>query len=166
MAARAQSEALRHGSRDYLPQRRIVVGLSLIASATMGFVTLYQTGIILHLPEPPLPGLNADEIDAAPEAYALLRTPDAALGLASYAVMAVLASMGGRDRAATQPWLPLAMAAKVFLDALAASKLTIDQWTKHRSFCLWCLLGAAATFLSVPKVLPESRAALRNLQRP
>ncbi len=48
------------------------------------------------------------------------------------------------------------------LDALGAGKLTVDQWTKHRAFCLWCLLAAGATFASVPLVLPEARAALRH----
>lgn len=165
MTARIRSETLRQGSGDYLQQRRAVVSLSLIAGAAMGLITLYQMGIIRHLPEPPLPGLNADEVDAAPEAYALLKTPDAALGMASYALTTVLASMGDQDRAATQPWIPLVLAAKVGVDALAAGKLTVDQWTKHRAFCLWCLLGAAATFISVPKVVPESRAALRSLRR-
>lgn len=163
--ARERSEALRRGAGDYLQQRRDIVGLSLIASAAMGLITLYQMGIIRHLPEPPLRRLDADEIDAAPEAYALLRTPDAALGLASYAATTVLGAMGGRGRAETQPWLPLVLAAKVALDALVAGKLTVDQWTKHRAFCLWCLVAAAATFASIPQVLPEARDERRRLRR-
>ncbi len=125
---------------------------------------LYQLGVIDHLPEPPLPLLDADKVDASPEAYRYLSTPDGVLGLASYAATAVLASMGGPDRARTTPWLPLLAAAKTGADAAQAAKLTRDQWTEHRAFCSWCLLAAAATFATVPLVLPEARDALRRLR--
>jgi hypothetical protein len=46
-----------------------VVGLSLAALGSMGFIFLYQLGLIKHLPEPPLPGFNADKVDASSEAY-------------------------------------------------------------------------------------------------
>ncbi len=103
-------------------------------------------------------------MDASPEAYRYLSTPDGVLGLASYAATAVLASMGGPDRARTTPWLPLLAAAKTGADAAQAAKLTRDQWTEHRAFCSWCLLAAAATFATVPLVLPEARDALRRLR--
>lgn len=93
----------------------------------MGLITLYQMGIVCPLPEPPLPRLNADEVDAAPEAYTLLKTPDAALGLASYAMTTVLVAMADQDRAEREPWIPLALAAKVGDDTLAVGKLMIDQ---------------------------------------
>ena len=71
-----------------------------------------------------------------------------------------LAAMGGADRATQRPWIPLALAAKVLVDAAQSGKLTVDQWTKHRAFCFWCLLAAGATFATVPLALPEARAAL------
>jgi hypothetical protein len=76
-----------------------------------------------------------------------------------------LAAMGGQARAKTHPWIPLALAAKVALDALFAAKLTLDQATKHRAFCFWCLLAASATFAQLPLVLPEARAALEHLSK-
>ncbi len=157
------SRQLRTGTSEFLARRRRVVGLSLVSIGSMGLISLYQTGIIKHLPEPPIPGFNADKVDAAAEAYAYLSTPDGALGLASYAVTMVLAAMGGEDRATQRPWIPLALAAKVVLDAVGAGKLTVDQWTKHRAFCFWCLLAAGATFATVPLVVPEARTALRHL---
>jgi uncharacterized membrane protein len=129
----------------------------------MGIITLYQMGIIKHLPEPPLPYLNADKVDASAEAYAYFATPDGALGLLSYATTLVLAAMGGQERATEQPWIPLALMAKVAVDAAGAGKLTVDQWTKHRAFCSWCLLAAGATFATVPLVVPEARAAFRQI---
>lgn len=156
------SRELRHGTGDNLDRRRNLTKLGLVAAGSMGVILLYQMGIIDHLPEPPLPGLDADKVDAAPEAYAKLDMPDAALGLVSYATTLALATMGGKDRAQSHPWIPLALAAKVTVDAAQAGKLTIDQWTEHRAFCSWCLLAAGATFAALPLVLPEARAALRH----
>ncbi|MDP9481178.1 MAG: hypothetical protein M3R38_36855 [Actinomycetota bacterium] len=73
--------------------------------------------------------------------------------------------MGGPDRAKEKPLIPLALALKVVLDALQAGKLTVDQVAKHRALCVWCLIAAGATFAAVPFVIPEARAALRNLRR-
>lgn len=74
-------------------------------------------------------------VDASAEAYGILQTPDAVLGLGSHALTAVLTAAGGEDRARAQPWVPLALAAKVVVDAAAGDKLTVDQWTRHRAFC-------------------------------
>lgn len=159
--AQALSRELRTGDDPRLTRRRGIVALSLAAAGAMGVIALYQMGIIKHLPEPPLPHMDADKVDASAEAYATLGTPDAVLGLGSYALTMALASMGGADRARRHRWLPLALAAKVGLDVAQAGKLTVDQWTKHRAFCFWCLTAAAATFAMVPLAVPEARAVLR-----
>jgi len=158
------SRQLRSGASGTLTQRRRIVALSLAASASMGLITLYQMGIIDHLPEPGLGPLDADAVDASGEAYALFKTPDAALGLASYALTLALAAAGGADRAETQPLLPLALAAKVAFDALWAAVLTAEQGSKHRKFCSWCLVAAATTFAMVPAVVPETRRAWTALR--
>ena len=153
------SRQLRKGSGPFLARRRGIVGLSLISVNAMGLIALYQMGIIQHLPEPPIPGLDADKVDASAAAYAYFSTPDAVIGLGSYAVTMGLAAMGGEDRATQRPWIPLALAVKVIFDAAQAGKLTVDQWTKHRAFCFWCLLAAGATFATVPLAIPEARSA-------
>ncbi len=157
------SDQLRNGDNDDLRRRRTVVGLSLIAVGSMGLISLYQMGIIEHLPEPPLPRLDADKVDASPEAYSRFAMPDGILGLGSYAMTMGLAAMGGQDRARTQPWIPLALAAKVAFDTSQAVRLTVDQATKEKAFCSWCLLSALCTFATVPLVIPETRAAIRHL---
>ena len=131
----------------------------------MGFIALYQLGLIRHLPDPPLPMMNADRVDGSAEAYERFRIPDAILGFGSYAVTMALAAMGGTRRARETPWIPLALAAKIAFDASNAGKLSVDQWTKHRAFCLWCLLAAAATFATVPLVIPEAVEAARTLTK-
>ncbi len=158
------SRELRTGRGDHLRRRRWLVGLQLVGVAAMAPITLYQMGIIRHLPEPPLPLLDADRVDAADEAYAILATPDAVLGILNYGATMALAAAGGEGRATRQPWLPLALAAKVAIDAANAGRLTVEQWTKHRAFCSWCLLGAAASFASLPLVVAEAREAWRSLR--
>ena len=115
------SEQLRHDTGSFLEHRRGIVGLALGAAASMGVIALYQMGILKHLPEPPLPGLDADKVDASGEAYEKLATPDALLGLGSYAATAILAGMGEKDRATTRPWIPLALGDKVGVDAAQAA---------------------------------------------
>jgi hypothetical protein len=134
-----------------------------VAVGSMGLIVLYQMGTIEHLPEPQIPGLDADKVDASPEASTRLAMPDGIVGLGSYAVTMGLAAMGGRERARDPPWIPLALAAKVAFDAYQAGKLTVNQATKRKAFCFWCLLSTAATFATVPLVVPEVRIALRHL---
>lgn len=158
------SRELRFGSSQHLRRRRKIIALSAIASGSMGLITLYQTGMLHHLPEPPIPGLDADRVDASSEAYSRFRTPDAALGLASYAATIVLAAMGGENRAQSEPWSVLALAGKLAFDAANAIRLTIDQPLKLKAYCFWCLVAATATVASVPLVVPEAREALRALR--
>lgn len=159
MDAAELSRQLRRGSGEHLERRRKATVSTLVAAGCMGIIALYQMGVIPHLPEPPIPGFDADEVDASEEAYERFAMPDAVLGLGSYAATLALIAAGGEDRARTRPWLPLALAAKAGLDAAQAAKLTWDQWAKHRAFCSYCLVAAGATFSTLPRVWPEAREA-------
>ncbi len=163
MRAEELSQQLRLGSGEFLGQRRGIVGLALVAVGSMSLITLYQMGIIKHLPEPPLPMLDADKVDASAEAYSRFETPDGILGIGNYAMTMGLAAMGGRDRAQKQPWIPLLLAAKVAFDTSQAIRLFFDQKTKYHAFCSWCLLAAGTTIATIPLVIPEAYAAVRRL---
>ena len=162
-AAERVSDDLRRGAGSFLEQRRRVAGLTSLASAALGVVGLYQFGLLRRVPEPSLPFLGADAVDASGEAYQQLKTPDAALGLLSAGVTLVLAGMGDRDRARTQPWVPLALAAKTAADAGGGLYLLAEQITKHRMICSWCTVAALAQLATLPIALPEARAAVRRL---
>lgn len=159
------SRELRQDSGEFLDERRGIVVASLAAIGCMGLIALYQIGVIKHLPEPRLPGLDADKVDASDEAYSHLQIGDAFIGLGSYAATMGLAAMGPKNRAKTQPWIPLALAAKTTIDAAQAAKLTYDQYAKHRAACMWCLIAAAATFVSAALAVPEARVAAHELQK-
>ena len=157
------SQQLRLGTGHFLGQRRGTVALGLVAVGSMSLITLYQMGILKHLPELPLPMLDADRVDASAEAYSRLSTPDGMLGMGNYAVTMGLAAMGGADRAQKQPWIPLALAGKVAFDTSQGIRLFFDQKTKYHVFCSWCLLSAATTLATIPLIVPETYAALRQL---
>lgn len=136
-----------------------------IAALCMQLIGLFQMGLIKHLPEPPLPHLDADKVDSAAQAYSpfWLPMPDAFLGLVSYAVTAALAVVGPADRVQRYAWVPLLLGLKVLVDAVQAGRLTYDQWAKHQAFCFWCLVAAFATFVAIPLAAPEAYAAAKRL---
>lgn len=159
------SAELRKDTSDSMKRRRGIVGLYLMATASLAIVAAYQIGILKRVPEPDLPLLDADKVDSSAEAFQQLSTPDAFLGMTSYAVTMMLAAMGEPRRAQKYPFVPLALAAKMTFDVLGAGKLAIDQWTKHKAFCSWCMLASAATFAAAPLAIPEVRDSFRELRR-
>ena len=156
--ARKLSEDLRHGRGEFLAQRRWAALLSLTTISSMMLITLYQVGILKHLPEPPLPKLDTDKVNGSDQAYSMLALPDAVLGLGSYAATLGLVAMGGHERART-------LAGKALVAAVQAGKLTRDSWLKHRAFSIYSLVAAAATLATLPLVAPEAAAAFRSWKR-
>lgn len=153
---------LREGTDPLLRHRRAIAGLSIFSSALLGGIALFQMGILKKLPDPPLPRFDAGAVNGSRDAYSLLHTPDALLGMASYAVTACLAGMGAQNRSQTARWIPLALGAKAAVDATMAARLSVTQWTKFRKFSIWSLLVAGATFAALPLALPEARRAYKE----
>lgn len=67
-AAESVSDALRRREHPHLSARRRVAALQTISTWALSVVGLYQFGILRRVPEPPLPGLGADAVDASGEA--------------------------------------------------------------------------------------------------
>jgi hypothetical protein len=155
-------EDLRHGRDVFLNHRRAIAGLSIFSTAVLGGVSLFQVGVFRHLPDPPLTCFDSDAVNGSLEAYSRCKTPDALLGMASYAATACLAGMGRKNRWKSARWIPLAMAAKTLLDAAMAAKLTLDEIRQDRVFSFWSLLVTGATFSALPLALPEALRALRT----
>lgn len=163
--AESVSDALRREDSAHLTRRRRAAALALGACAALGTVGAYQVGILRSVPEPPLPGVDADAVDATASAYRVLGMPDAALGMASYAVTFGLVAAGPADRSSTRPWLPLLVAGKVLVDVLSGGYLFAEQLSGHRKLCSWCTAASLTSVLMVPAVLPEARDAARVLVR-
>ena len=157
------SQELRTGQSADLTRRRWIIGLSLLTVAAGQIVTLYQTGIIRHLPDPPLDLFDSDKVDASDYAYKRLATPDAAPMMVTGALTACLAAAGGLHRAADKPWLPVAMGIKVLIDAVTTLKLGQEEWQANKAFCAYCQASTVATLATVVLAAPEVVKAVKNL---
>ena len=157
------SRELRTADTPELSRRRAVVALSNVGALAGLVVSLYQTGVISHLPDLPGKLWNADKVDASDYAYKRARTPDALMMTVSYGLTAWLAGAGGKDRAETTPLLPIALAGKVLGDAYFALRLGREEWAENNALCWYCQSATLASLASVPLVLPGAVAGLRKL---
>ncbi|WP_266367074.1 vitamin K epoxide reductase family protein [Tellurirhabdus rosea] len=159
------SYELREGESEDLTRRRWMVGLSMLGAAAGQVVGLYQTGIIKHLPDPPISLFNSDKVDASDYGYKRLDTPDALMMLVNYGITAWLAGAGGINRAEEQPLLPIATAAKAVVDSATALKLGVEEWEENKALCFYCQVATVASLATVALALPEAVKAFRNLFR-
>ena len=157
------SRELREGQSPDLTNRRWIVGLSLLGAAAGQIVGLYQTGIIKHLPDPPIPIFDSDKVDASDYAYKRAQTPDALIMVVTYGITAALAGAGGMRRAETMPWLPLAMGAKALFDVGTAVKLAQEEWQDNKALCAYCQAATVASVASVALALPEMAKAVQTI---
>jgi hypothetical protein len=105
-AAEAVSDALRRGDSMHLRRRRRIAVLQTIATWALSVVGLYQFGVLRHIPEPSLPGLDADAVDASGEAYVTGLTPDSTWGIASAGLSLALRAWAVRIGGVTAPGSP------------------------------------------------------------
>lgn len=160
-------EALReyeqHGMDEEMRYRRALVGVSLTGIAAMGIVTLLQSGLIKHLPDPPAGNFQSDKVNSSHEAYRR-GTPDAPLAITAHAVNLVLATVGGPDRARRTPWLPLLAAAIAAPQAATAAQYLFHQMPKvDKAWCPYCIVDAMTMFATLGLTLRESAASVRSL---
>lgn len=154
---------LQKGSSDGMWQRRAVIGLSLVGAAAMTVVSLFQTGVIKHLPDPPIEGFNSDKVNSSETAY-ILGVPDGTLSLASLAANIPLAAYGGADRAEKQPIVPLVAAGKAIVEAAVAGWYFYQMPVKEKAWCGYCITGALANFGIAALTLPEAVKAFETLK--
>lgn len=155
---------LQDGESEDLNYRRGIIALSLVGIGAMTAVTLLQTGIVKHLPDPPLPDFDSDKVNSSDTAYAM-GVPDGALSLASLAANIPLASFGGIDRAEKMPLVPVAAAAKASVEAMVAGWYFYQMPAKEKKWCAYCIVGAAANVGIAALSLFEAKKAWKNLTR-
>lgn len=154
-------EDLQKGSGDDLNRRRAIIGLSFLGMAALGAVALLQTGIVKHLPDPPLEGFNSDKVNSSDSAYRF-GAPDGTLGVMSLAANLPLAAFGDEQRVETQPWVPIFACGKAAMDAAVAAWY-FYQMPAKKAWCGYCITGALAQWGIFALTLPEARAAWRSM---
>lgn len=153
---------LQESESENLSRRRKIIGLSLLGMAAMGAVSLFQTGIVKHLPDPPIDGFDSDKVNSSDTAYAL-GVPDGTLSLASLAANIPVAAFGGENRAEEMPLVPIAAAAKSTIEAAVALWYFYQMPTKEKAWCGYCIAGALCNVGIAALTLPEAKQALKAL---
>ena len=157
------SQELRKGDNPDLTRRRFIVGLSMIGATMAEAVSLYQVGIIPELPDPSIPGIDSSKVDASDYAYRNFDTPDGFMMLTNYSITALLAAAGGKERATQAPFLPIALAAKTFMDSALALWLAREEWKENEAFCAYCQAATVCSIASFALAIPEAMTAIRYL---
>ncbi|CAN5642090.1 hypothetical protein BH24ACI2_BH24ACI2_16170 [soil metagenome] len=149
---------LQNGKSENLGRRRAIIGLSLVGMAAMTAVSLLQTGIVKHLPDPPIDNFDSDKVNSSDTAYAL-GVPDGTLSLASLAANIPIAAFGGENRAQETPLVPLLAAGKAVVEAVIAGWYFYQMPAKEKAWCGYCITGALANFGIAALTLPEAQKA-------
>ena len=152
-------EELQQGETDSLRRRRAIIGCSLVGMAAMAAVSLLQTGVVKHLPDPPLESFDSDKVNSSDTAY-MLGVPDGTISLASLAVNIPLAAFGGARRAREQPLVPLMAAGKAAVEAAVAGWYFYQTPAKEKKWCGYCITGALMNFRHP---CPDSPGSARSL---
>ncbi|MCU0491525.1 MAG: vitamin K epoxide reductase family protein [Chloroflexaceae bacterium] len=158
------SHELRKGVSDDLTRRRWIVGLSMVGATMAQLVTLYQVGVIKHLPDPPIPIFDSSKVDASNYAYKRFNSPDGPLMLLTYGLTAWLASAGGQNRAQEMPLLALATSAKTIFDAVSTVKLAGEEWGENQALCAYCQVATVCSWASAILSLPEAWEAIQTMR--
>jgi uncharacterized membrane protein len=145
-----------------LRRRRVIIGLSLLGMGAMTMVSLFQTGVIKHLPDPPIDGFDSDKVNSSDTAYAL-GVPDGTLSLASLAANIPIAAFGGANRAEEQPVVPVLAAGKAIIEAVVAGWYFYQMPAVEKAWCGYCIVGAAANMGIAAFALPEAIEAFEIL---
>lgn len=155
---------LRHDESLELQLRRAAVAVSLVGIASMAAVTLYQTGVLRHLPDPPLDGFDADHVNHP--GAAAWGAPDGFAHLRSHAVNMALAAAGTRDRTAKRPWLPMLAAGYAAAQAITTIQDLSRMPRDHKAWCGYRIVDALANLVTFALTVPEAwRAASATIRR-
>lgn len=157
------SRELREGQSPELTNRRWIIGLSLLGTVAGQVVSMYQTGIIKRLPDPPVPIFDSTRVNASDYAYKRAQTPDALIMIVTYGITAWLAGAGGKDRARTNPWLPVAMGAKILADIGTNLQLAREEWAENKALCAYCQSATVLSIASAALAVPEVTKAIRRI---
>ena len=160
--ARQLRRALQRGSTTEMKLRRAVIGTSVVGMASMTPVTMLQTGIVHHLPDPPVKRFHSDAANSSLIAYRF-GAPDGAMAVASFALNIPIAAFGRADRAQTAPLVPLIAAGKAAVDA-ATSAWYFNEMRRGKKWCPYCIVGAVSSLAVLLLTLPEARAAWRRVR--
>lgn len=161
MDVAAIRDVLRYRQTEDLNRRRKVSLLSALGLVDFSLISLYQTGIIRHLPDLPFSVFDSDKVNASKSAYQM-GVPDGPVSLLAYALTMVLAAAGGSEDAERKPIFDVALGGVVLGNAVGAAYYLYDMVTRQKKVCLYCVTGAVINFVSAAVVAPTVFKSLRR----
>lgn len=146
-----------------LDARQLTLALSAVGIASMTAVSLLQTGVVKHLPDPPLPCFESDRVNLSEDAFPF-GIPDGLIGLASFVANLPLAALGPPDRARTMPWLPIVGTVKAAIDGAVSAYYFYKMPTSEKAWCPYCIVSAFMNWAILALALSEARTALATVR--
>ena len=143
-----------------LRRRRTIAALAAAGMADFALISLYQLGLVRHLPDPPGRLFASDQVNSSHKAFAM-GVPDGTTGALLYAGTLVLAAFGGTRETGRRPLWSLLLGGAVAAGVVGALDYLRDMIFKQERACPYCLMGAALNFAMVPCVVPEVLSALQ-----
>ena len=147
---------LREGHSQSLERRRKIALFSSIGLIDFAIISLYQIGLIRHLPGIPGKVFDSDKVNASKKAYQM-GLPDGTTGAALYAVTLMLASAGGVRKTGRRPLFTYLLGGAVFAGVGGALQYLYDMAKNQKKACPYCITGALMHFSMVPLVIAELR---------
>lgn len=153
-------DAIRHAWREQhtpsLDRRRRISILSAIGLVDFALISLYQLGVVRHLPDFPGKIFDSDKVNASRKAFGT-GIPDGTMGALLYAGTMVLAAAKGTRKTGRPRIASVALAGTVAAGAVGAAQYLVDMARKQERVCPYCVLGAVLNFAMVPPVIAELR---------
>jgi uncharacterized membrane protein len=150
------------------PNRWAMGALSLVGAASMAATSLLQLGVVGDLPDPRWRwfGLrfNSKCVNLSDEAH-VLGMRDGPIALLGFASTLAMTAAGGVDRPRRKPWIPIAVFAKAFGEAIGATVFFSKMPRKEKAWCIYCVTSAATSLGILALSIPEALSAARMLQR-
>lgn len=164
MSPQELRDRLQNDRSHEMSYRRTIVGVSLLGIASMALVSLFQTGVVKRLPDPPTrrPRFDTAKVNSSKEAYSY-GMPDGPLTLALHAANLALAAAGPPQRYEDRPWLPITATVLSGAQASIAAKYLFYQMPYvDRAWCPYCVVDALTHFATFTLTLPETVKAIEQ----
>jgi len=146
---------LRKDKSKSLKRRRKLAILSSIGLFDFTIISLFQLGVIRHLPDVPGKLFDSDSVNSSPKAYAL-GFPDGPLSALIYAAILILIGYKGDKKSGRPGWANWALFLLVTGHAAGAADYLKDM-IRQKKICPYCLVGTIINFASLPLAYGEIR---------
>lgn len=162
MNGEAIRDNLRNGESEDLARRRKIIALSALGLVDFSLISLYQTGVIRHLPDLPYSLFASDKVNASKDAY-MMGVPDGPVSAAAYGLTMILASAGGSADTGRKPVMDAALGATVAGNTIGAVYYLYNMIFVQKKVCLYCLTGAAINIASAAIIAPSVIKSVKKL---